>query len=70
MTPIEQAALALARFLREKTAPEEAYESGQEDDWPILIMAEEEEDADELSRLVQGLEDVLIAEGYDVGREP
>ena len=68
MTDIEQAALKLVRFFREKCAPEDAYESGQDDDWPVIVAADNEEDSEELASLIEGLEDKLVEAGHDVGR--
>lgn len=65
MTAIEHAALELMQFFREKVAPEAAWDSGQEDDWPVCLSADNEEDSDELGRLMDTLEERLEEAGYD-----
>lgn len=62
---IENAAAELIRFMFSNIAPEAAWESGQEEDWPIAISGEQAESI-MLSEKLQVLGDLLSARGFRV----
>ena len=63
MTKIEGAALRLAEFLRRTCPPDDAIGT-QDDEWPVSIMVDNEQDAEQLGQLLNDLEAELKREGY------
>lgn len=64
MTKIEGAALRLAEFLRRTCPPDDAIGSGQDHEWPVSIVVDNEQDAEQLGQLLTDLETELQRGGY------
>jgi|688.fasta_scaffold1865890_2 hypothetical protein len=64
-TELHRAAFALMRFFRRYVAPDEAWDEGREDEWPVDIVIGDEELAEELSVAFDRLEAALLRAGWD-----
>lgn len=65
MTAIEEKALELVKFLNVTVAPNEAFDDGLQEEWPVDLVFRDDENANEFCRIMNELKHELEVDGHD-----